>query len=476
MRRSKPGVKRQFFAALDAFSMLKDNKRVLLALSGGKDSVCLFHLFRKHADALGVELLAAHVNHGLRGKEALRDRRFCARLCQKAGVPFYTFSCDVKAFSKQRGYSTEEAARILRYELLLSCARAQGAVLATAHTASDNTESVLLQLVRGGGTGALCGIDPVRADGVIRPLLFCTAAETKRYCKRHGHTYVEDKSNADPAYLRNFLRARVIPRLKEKNPALDSSFLRFSRVARMEKDALDAFCRARIEALFPQGCAGALPLNTLAALCREEKDCALLYRILSQMLASQGGRALPFERFLALRAFLGSEAQNGKYLETAGKRAFYIENGTVCVRAAPRCAPRAAALREGHQSLPEFGCEICLSMEKPEEIAANVHKLHMTAALDCATIKGNLCVRAREASDCYTVNGRSRAVKDLFSARHIPPHLRAFFPLVCDADGVVWMPGELAADRVRAGQAKKILYITLCGGAMYEALMERSRL
>lgn len=197
------------------YDMLPPGASVLCAVSGGADSVCLLHWLSQQGD---LTLTAAHFNHQLRGAEADRDEAFVRDLCEAWHIPLTVGRGDVRAFAKREGLSIEEGARILRYAFLEETAEAEGCqFIATAHTADDNAETVLLNLIRGTGLKGLGGIPPVQGN-IVRPLLHATKKQVVQYLTEHQIPHVEDASNTDKTYTRNRLRSQVMPVLKELNP------------------------------------------------------------------------------------------------------------------------------------------------------------------------------------------------------------------------------------------------------------------
>ena len=202
-------------ALIREYDMLPPGTRALCAVSGGADSVCLLHMLSQRED---ISVVAAHYNHQLRGQESDRDEQFVRELCGKWRIPLMVGRGDVKAFARNEKRSTEEAGRILRYAFLRETAEALGgALIATAHNADDNAETILFNLIRGTGLRGLTGIAPMR-DGLIRPLLKCSRQDIEEYLQAHDLPHVEDSSNTDETYSRNRIRHQVIPVLQELNP------------------------------------------------------------------------------------------------------------------------------------------------------------------------------------------------------------------------------------------------------------------
>lgn len=209
--------------------MIKNHSTVLIALSGGADSVCLLLLLneikRQCANELDFALEAVHVEHGIRGAESRADAGFASDLCKRLHIPCHVHSVDVPQYAKSHGLGLEEAARILRYEAFEKEAEqkqdnSRQAVVAVAHHMEDNAETVLFQMLRGSGAKGLAGMHPVSVkNGVtyIRPLLSATRAQIEEYLKENGQAFVTDVTNTDTAYSRNKLRHDVFPLLLQIN-------------------------------------------------------------------------------------------------------------------------------------------------------------------------------------------------------------------------------------------------------------------
>lgn len=198
--------------------MTRPGSKIIAAVSGGADSVCLFFVLRNLSKILDISFLAAHVEHGIRGEESLSDARFVRSLCEKYGVPFLLCREDVPALAAREHLTEEEAGRQVRYAFFERCRKECGAErIATAHNADDQAETVLFHMARGSDLEGLTGIRPVRGT-LIRPLLFAPRSEIEAYLRRMGQDFVTDRTNLDPAYARNRIRLRVLPELRAVNP------------------------------------------------------------------------------------------------------------------------------------------------------------------------------------------------------------------------------------------------------------------
>lgn len=227
----------EVFESVRKFKMTDDFTNVAVALSGGADSVSLLRALSESADSLGITIYACHLNHGLRGSESDRDEEFCKTLCEKMQIPIHTKRIDVKTLqNKHEGI--ENAARRARYAFFREIHERTGAVIATAHTASDNAETVLLNLTRGTGPRGLCGIPP-RREFIIRPLLNVTREDVERYLETLGQDFVTDCTNLSTDYTRNKIRMNVISRLEEINPAFAGAVTRMCEAAREDSEFLE---------------------------------------------------------------------------------------------------------------------------------------------------------------------------------------------------------------------------------------------
>lgn len=226
------------------YQMLSPGSLVLAAVSGGADSMCLLHALLTLGESLPITVAAAHFNHQLR-PQASADETFVRDWCTAHSVRFYSSRADVAAQAAAAGRGIEETARTLRYAFLEATASEIGADrIATAHHADDNTETLLLHLIRGSGRRGLGGIPPVRGEKLIRPLLTAERWEIEDYLRCYHIPHVEDETNQDTTYTRNYLRQEVVPRLKALNPKLNLRLWESACQFRQEDAYLD--CLAQV--------------------------------------------------------------------------------------------------------------------------------------------------------------------------------------------------------------------------------------
>ncbi|MEO8232676.1 MAG: tRNA lysidine(34) synthetase TilS [Ignavibacteriota bacterium] len=209
--------------------LLLQGEKILVALSGGPDSVFLLHFLNKFKKKFRIEISAAHINHLLRGKDSERDEQFCNAICDELSIPIYIHSQNVKTYSKKNKISLEAAGRKIRYNFFEKISKVNGYnKIVTAHNADDNTETVLLNLIKGTGLKGISGI-PVKRNNIVRPILSLSKKEILNYLEQNRFEYRIDKSNLSNDFERNFLRNEIVPFIiKNLNPSLSNSVLNTS--------------------------------------------------------------------------------------------------------------------------------------------------------------------------------------------------------------------------------------------------------
>ncbi len=220
--------------------LISSGEIVAVALSGGKDSMCLLHLLLENQEKLNITVKAINVEHGIRGESSVFDSEFVKNHCKALNVPLKQISFDCKTYSKELGLTVEEGARKFRYDYFLSLIK-EGFCdkIATAHHLSDTAETVLLNLFRGTSPSGLKGIPEINREGkIVRPLLGATREEIDDYVQKKSIPFVTDESNLEEDYTRNFIRLNVIPLVKTRFPEMEKSVARLSKIIAEEDDYL----------------------------------------------------------------------------------------------------------------------------------------------------------------------------------------------------------------------------------------------
>ena len=402
---------------------------ILVALSGGADSVCLLSALLE----CGADVSAFHLNHGIRGEEADRDEEFCRSLCNRLGVPFSSERADIPAISAEKGIGIEEAARNVRYDKLnREATRINADYIATAHNADDNVETVIFNLVRGCSPDGLCGIPKIRGN-IIRPLLDSTREEIEEYLCKKGLSYVTDSTNSDIAYTRNKIRHSVLPVLRSINPALSASVARMCESIRDDKAYFESSV-AYNDTVLP----AKLPMSVLT-------------RQIAKRFNDKTGLTLEHDRIrdIALRV----KKNDCVTLDLPGKVCVYIAYGSYNFDKRAENNDYRVKISLGITEIPEINVKIFYGNE-------NVYKLSTSVGLDCDKIVGALYARPRMAGDRITVFGVSKSVRKELINKKIPLYIRNNLPVICDEEGIVYVPYIGAHDRVfsNKGQTLGLLY------------------
>ncbi len=420
------------------------NSKVAVAFSGGCDSAALVHLLNELKAELGFSLCAIHINHCIRVNEADRDAAFAKSFCDKIGISCDAYTVNVPYECKITGESTELCARRLRYDIFNSYTE-NGYTVVTAHTASDNTETVLFNLARGTGIKGLCGI-PFERDGYLRPLISCSRAETEQYCSQNNIDYVTDSSNLSDDYTRNFIRHNIVPQLKKINPSVDCSVGAMSAQLReidlmLDRMTVKAYNECIIsDCIFSRQKLIMLDKPVLSRLVRriifDLTDCnadnGLTERVCDVII--KGGRTQLF----------------GDYFVSATKSKvnFYFKEAVNSF-----CIP----LVQGEFSVDNWLLNIISTQ--------TVNKLLMQSTIDCDKIIGSAVIRNRMAGDSIKLPNRpTKSLRKLMNEYEIPLHLRESIPVITDEKGVIFVAGIGVAERVKACDASNRLFIVTVEG------------
>lgn len=422
--------------AVRDYHLLEPGEMVVAAVSGGADSVVLLHWLAFRSPC---RVVAAHLNHGLRGAESDRDEAFVRTLCESWGIPCFVRRADVAAEVKAQGKTLEEMGRECRYRFFEEVRREQGAQkIATAHTLSDNAETLLLRLARGTGLYGLCGI-PIRRGGIVRPLLLCTRLEIEDYCREYGLSYVTDSTNLEDIYARNHIRLETIPSLKKLNPELERGMGHTIEILREEQEYLEGAAREAYAACrVPEGLS-----------CRElsRLHTALQRRVIGLALEGWG---LP-------KSFREIEALAGMAREGRGK--LTIAQNTVLT-------VHRGILQPARPEIPYFQVEVPLSkpftvanaryqadlMERNCEIDfQKVYKKLLYLCLDYDKIKDTLIIRQRLPGDSISLvnRGGRKTLKKLFIEEKLAAWEKAEQLVLADSGGVAGIFGFGPDERCR---------------------------
>ncbi len=439
-------------STVDRLGMRDMLKRgVLLGLSGGADSVLLLLFLLKYRELVGnFSIAAVHINHGIRGEEAFRDETFSQALCEGLGVEFCAVRIDVPAMARERGVGLEEAARDARYLEFgkIISGRNDLSVIAVAHNATDNLETVIFNMLRGAGTRGLAGIPPIRGN-VIRPLLAIPKADICAVLDECGVEYVFDSTNTEQDYSRNYIRNTVLPTIRGLCADAEAAVTRASDNLRVD----DGYISGVAENLLAER-------RTVFAAELLDLHPAVFFRVVSLM-ALREGSSVERKHLAAIRELL---AKNNFSYDLPGGVSFVCERGecSVCRREEVREFDYPVA--PGLNTFFDFDAELFIFSRENYEISPNVYKISTEAKLSSVIIEGELRLRSRRDGDTIFYGGHHHKLKKIMCDKKVPRRVREQIPVLCDDRGVVWVPGLLPRDDgIRDGELVVRLGIGLSG-------------
>ena len=396
--------------------------RICVALSGGRDSVALLHCLK----GAGYDVSAVNVEHGIRGEESKRDSAFVRELCDSYGVPLHFFEVDAPAYAKSWGFTLEQAARELRYSAFDSLLEdGECDFIALAHHLDDQVETVLMRVLRGTGVRGLVGMKRVNGR-YIRPFLDVARKDIDEYARQNGLKYVDDSTNDDAAYTRNFLR-KEIATLKTRFPRLDEAVARLSNNAAEVDEYLNA--------VSPQP--EKVGKEVFLPICELNKDRALAKKAIMKAAAMLGVEQDIERRHFPL-IFALAAGENGKRLQlTHGldvhKQGAYL---AFAIRHSERMRD---AVPFGEGEWENFGLKVekIYASDLPSDL-----KGKSALYIDCDKVPKNTVIRTRETGDRIDkFGGGSKSLGDFLTDKKVPPRHRDTLAIVACGRDVLAVAG-----------------------------------
>lgn len=402
--------------------MVAPGDTLICALSGGADSVAMTFAFYLMREELGIQLEAAHFNHHLRGAESDRDEAFVRDFCRGYGIPLHLGGGQVTAGEK----GLEAAARDARYAFL----RSLPGKIATAHTADDNAETVLMRLIRGTGLKGLGAIAPISGN-VIRPMLSVTRQDVEDFLEEWGLGHIEDSSNESDQFLRNRIRHRIMPLLREENPKIGKNLSRMA--LRLRED--EAFLGAQAAGMLPDVEA----LKTMPAAVRS--------RHLEAFLKDSGVKEPEDAHISRVEALLFSDKPSAG-ADLPGGVTVARNYGVLEVRRSAQTLEPTVLPCPGQVMLPGYRVTCAPATETVN-----------TGTTFTVVPRGTMLLRSRQSGDAIALSGGTKSLKKLFIDRKIPAAQRPGIPVLADEEGILAVY-SIGTHRDRA--TKSLPAVTVC--------------
>jgi tRNA(Ile)-lysidine synthase len=430
---------------------------LLVALSGGPDSVALLAVLRDLAESgrvPGLRLHAAHVNYGLRGAESDEDEAFVAELGRQFGVPVHVERAEL---GHLRGASLQAQARKWRYNFFDQVCRAHGlSAIATGHTADDHAETILMWLIRGCGSKGLAGIPRMREGRIIRPLLHINRQEILDYLSSCRLTYRSDSSNAKKTYQRNRIRHDLLPIVRAFNPRVIQALARTAEILTQDEALLEKMEQTQWSAMVIESGPGRLVLDCAAL---ATSPLGLQRRLVRRAWQAIRGTAagLTFRHVtsvlhLVVRTGDGSldlpdglcAVRRGDHLIVESDRRGIRYAGPHWVDGMRLAIPGSVALDQG--------CRLCAEVLSRDEAEECLSDDRSSFTLDADEVQDALIVRRRRPGDWFCpigMGGRRKKLQDFFVDQKVARHRRDQVPLVLAPGGIVWVGGYRGDERFR---------------------------
>lgn len=402
--------------AIRQFDLLQPGDRVLCALSGGTDSVCLTHLLATRAAELDITVAAAHFSHGLRPESAAGERELCQRLCDRLGLPLFCGAGDTSAYAKAQGLGMEEAARLLRRAFLEQTAESWGATrIATGHHLEDSAETLLLNLIRGSGGRGMQGIPP-KSENRIRPLILMTKGEILEYIREHRLEYAEDPTNFSGDNARALLRREVFPVLEGLNGQAAQHLARTALDAWQRDEHIRTGADELTSCFHVEADEASIPVSTLLA-AGEETAVRALQTVQHRL----GGKMLERPHLKAVFDLCrGSDPSAQAHLP--GTKAFRRYHTLVLTGKQDFPAPEPTKL---HLNVPIIFGGWQVHLTDASDITEGLPLI-----LDPQDLP--LTVRSRREGDGISLPFGTKNLKKLLIERKIPKDLRDNIPIICN--------------------------------------------
>ena len=415
--------------------MLSRGDSVIAAVSGGADSMALLCFLLEIQKELDLSISVCHVNHLLRGEDADGDEEFVRSFCEKYSIPFYLKRCDVSALAKEKGVGFEECGRDVRYAFFNETALKLGenTKIATAHNLGDCAETLIFNIARGASPAALSSIAPKR-DNIIRPLIRCSREQIEGYLASFGQDYRCDKTNCDTAYSRNFIRHKVVPLLKEINPAFESAVLNLTELSREQQSFLSEICDEEYAKIYCQGALLkdelsklniALKRSIITKFCRENNV------VVTKKLTDEVLEALDNERFC---------------ISVSGDKLLKCDGKLIAVKSLTKneICDFEYNFSLGKHALPD-GRHLnikAINYKEFENLKKNSRNL-LKNCLCCDIIEGGFVIRNRKIGDEITLFPRNvtKTLKKLFNESKIEAEKRDIIPVLALGSRVLWAEG-----------------------------------
>lgn len=439
-------------------NLIKENDNIVVGVSGGADSMALLNVLMEIKKEINFNIFVAHVNHGVRGEDALADQLFVERKAREMNVPYYFKNVDMEKHAREKKITAEEAGRELRYGFFRDILKQQGGgKIAVAHNKNDQAETLLLRIMRGTGIDGLKGMEFIAGD-IIRPILNIAREDIENYINENSVETVLDKTNLMTIYNRNKVRLELIPYIIDNfNPNIINTLWRLSSIADVDSGFLNALAEEKYNLIVKSETKHSIILDG-TIFNREDRSIKIrvvrlmIYKLVESLqgISEQNVQSIVdlFERM-----------ETGKQLNLPAGIIGRVSYNDLIIHnsIAEKQNDFYYKLTFGENIFPDLGISIRISVQEKLIIPNDKN----VKCFDSELIKGNLYIRNRKNGDKFNPFGMkgTKKVKDYFIDEKIPKDLRDEIPLLMDDENIIWIIGFATSEAYRITENTKNILI-----------------
>lgn len=457
-------MKEKVLDVIRKYNLIEDKDNILIGLSGGPDSMALLFVLLEIKEYIDFNIFVAHVNHGVRGKEALEDEKFVEELANRLNLPYFSKTVNMDEYAKINKMSSEEAGRELRYEFFREVlSKIGGGKIAVAHNKNDQAETLLMRILRGTGLDGLKGMEYKKGD-IIRPLLGIERKEIENFLKERNIEYRIDRTNLEPIYGRNKIRLNLIPYIEENyNPNIIDTLWRTSEIIGIDNDFIEMHCEKIYNSVVKERSKNSIILDGNAFVSQHR---SIQYRIIRNCLLEINGSLQGFTyKHISDVVFL--------FLERGTGKSIHLTNNIVAKTSYDNFIIERKEEEENKEFfytlklnsftyVKEIGYGFNTKVEPIEHLEIkNIKNSDFIKYFDYDKVIGNIYVRNRRSGDRFKPFGMkgSKKIKDYFIDEKIPKDKRDKIPLVVDDKNIIWVVGYRISDQYRITKNTKNVLI-----------------
>ncbi|AWH83119.1 tRNA lysidine(34) synthetase TilS [Clostridioides difficile] len=427
-------------STINKHNLIQKGDKIVLGLSGGPDSVCLLHVLNRLKKDFNIEIYAAHLNHQIRGIEAQKDALYVSKLCEDMGIVFFVKSINVPKYCENEGLSLEEGARKLRYEMFYEIKdKIKANKIAIGHNLNDQAETVMMRIMRGTGLKGLKGIDYIRDNCIIRPILDVERNEIEEYCEAYNLNPRIDKTNLENIYTRNKIRLDLLPYMKDNfNSNVIESIVRMSNSLKSDNDYIEKEAEAKFREVSNIKEKGFVEINLDDFVCLHD---AIKVRVLRNSIKHiLGDTNFVDQRHIEDIMSLEDNSKVNKMLTLPRNIFVYRKKDSIILTNEEIVNEEI----EFYYNVPSNGFIKIKELKQIIETQVMSIDRYKSMKLDNSSkgfdfnkVKGGIVIRSRRQGDKIKLAMGSKKVKDLFIDLKIPREERCKIPIITDSEGII---------------------------------------